>query len=498
MKTLVGGLLLLSVAAFAGGQAARPGPVPTQPASAPQPETGTGGDLYDFQHARRFPAQLEIAGDTASFAWPDAIGPWDTALLQVDVQPAGDEGDQQRWIDMSVAVPCHWAPPLDYGRRLEPDPGPEAPGFTSGCARQFLEPGAQGVRYLNLSFLQAAGVHPGQRVQLARHDVGLTAAAALWIFHTRLPVRGRVLVLAPHPDDAEIAAFGLYAQENAWVVTVTAGDAGGFAYPAEFSRPDYAFKGRLRVIDSVTVPLQGGVPPAHCFNLGYFDARVDAMYAHPDVAVAEKYVANHDIFPFRRINPGRLLPVQHRDATWDHLVADLQAVLLRVQPEIIIAPHPFLDAHLDHEFVAVALAEALRRVHMAHAPELLLYTNHALRDERYPYGPTATVAGLPPSRRPNVPFGGVYSLPLDSAMQTRKLFALESMHDLRAEPAAEYAFPSPSGAIRHLASAPPPTVDTGYFRRAVHANEIYLTYDVPLFELLTTRFLATLPGRGPT
>ena len=35
----------------------------------------------------------------------------------------------------------------------------------------------------------------------------------------------RVLVVAPHPDDAEIAAFGFYADTRAMVVTVTAGDA---------------------------------------------------------------------------------------------------------------------------------------------------------------------------------------------------------------------------------------------------------------------------------
>ena len=32
----------------------------------------------------------------------------------------------------------------------------------------------------------------------------------------------RVLVVAPHPDDAEIAAFGLYADTRATVVTLTA------------------------------------------------------------------------------------------------------------------------------------------------------------------------------------------------------------------------------------------------------------------------------------
>ncbi len=469
-------------------------PVRSPGSTRPQPHPLVGDDLYTFQGATTHPLRLESdSNGMVSFAWPSGPGSWDTALLQVSVGPAAisaPDSSPPRWVDMSVSSPCAWAPPLDYGRQLDTDtisPGRPAP---AGCVRQFVEPEASGIRYLNLSFLHATGVSDGQQVQLKTHDVALQPQATLWLFHTHLPAHARVLVLAPHPDDAEIAAFGIYAQQDAWVITVTAGDAGGFAYRAEFAAPDYAFKGRLRVIDSVTVPLQGGVPPAHCFNLGYFDARVDAMYTHPDMPVREMYVDNDDTLPYRRLNPGRLLPIQRRTATWNHLVADLRKVVNTLQPDVIVAPHPFLDAHRDHEFVSVALAEALRHVRLRHAPQLLLYTNHAVPDERYPYGPTGTVAGLPPSGRAGVPFQGVYSLPLAPMMQTRKLFALEAMHDLRAEPAAEYAFPTPTGAARHLNPTPEPAVDENYFRRAVHANEIYLTYDAAGFQQLVARFLA--------
>ena len=40
-------------------------------------------------------------------------------------------------------------------------------------------------------------------------------------------------------------------------------------------------KGYLRAVDSVTVPWQGGIPPQRCFNLGYFDARLEEMRARP-------------------------------------------------------------------------------------------------------------------------------------------------------------------------------------------------------------------------
>ena len=50
------------------------------------------------------------------------------------------------------------------------------------------------------------------------------------------------------------------------------------ADPAEH----YRVKGTLRLIDSITVPWQGGVPPERCFNLGYFDARLAQIQAIAD------------------------------------------------------------------------------------------------------------------------------------------------------------------------------------------------------------------------
>ena len=120
------------------------------------------------------------------------------------------------------------------------------------------------------------------------------AAATLRTFDTNPDLAKSILVLAPHPDDAEIAAFGLYAQRKATVVTVTAGNAGAATYEAVFDdlAEHYLFKGRMRVIDSITVPWHGGIPPERAFNMGYFDARLAEMYVRRDAVIPEMYRAN--------------------------------------------------------------------------------------------------------------------------------------------------------------------------------------------------------------
>ena len=68
---------------------------------------------------------------------------------------------------------------------------------------------------------------------------------------------------------------------------------------------------------------------------------------------------------------------------------------------------------------------------------LLLYTNHADRN-RYPYGPAGTLLSLPPPPPGEFALDRVYSHPVSPGLQRLKLFALESMHDLRYSPTRQY------------------------------------------------------------
>ncbi len=82
------------------------------------------------------------------------------------------------------------------------------------------------------------------------------------------------MVIAPHADDAELAAFGLYSQaREAWIVTLTAGEIETEHYRRMGLRRNScggALKGRLRAWDSQAVPTWGGVPAERCVQLGYF------------------------------------------------------------------------------------------------------------------------------------------------------------------------------------------------------------------------------------
>ena len=301
--------------------------------------------------------------------------------------------------------------------------------------RQYFAPGDAGERWLNLSFLRRAVA--GTRIALrAEGFVFSDTEATLRMFASNPDLTKSILVLAPHPDDAEIAAFGLYAQRKANVVTVTAGNAGAATYEAVFDdlAEHYLFKGRMRVIDSITVPWHGGIPPERAFNMGYFDARLAEMYAKRDAVIPEMYRPNSDINVYRKDNIGDLLPRRERESKWSHLVEDMVTLLKKVKPAIIAAPHPQLDTHRDHQFTAVALSEALSRWNRP--VTLLLYTNHADRN-RYPYGPAGTLMSLPPPAG-DITIDRLFSLPLSPSLQRLKLFALESMRDLRFSPTRQY------------------------------------------------------------
>jgi LmbE family N-acetylglucosaminyl deacetylase len=414
----------------------------------------------------------DVTGSESAYVlrWPDTSGePWDTALLAVgvNVDPSSD-GAGLPFIEIAVG---------DY------------------TDRQYFRPGETGTRWLNVSHLQShitAGDHVSLRAE--RLTVG-TGSTTLLLFGSAPDLSGNVLVLAPHPDDAEIAAFALYATTRSTVATVTAGNAGSPTYEAVFGDDEtaeqYHFKGRIRVIDSITVPWQGGVPPERAVNLGYFDARLAAMYENPDSVVPEMYGPNTDIGAYLQYNFSSLVPMRSRQSTWRNLVADIEQLLRRVNPTVIVAPHPQLDTHRDHQFTTVALVEAMAR--WRRPVTLLLYTNHA-DSNRYPYGPAGTLMSLPPTTQA-VELDRVFSLPVSPALQRDKLFALESMHDLRYSPTRQYQLAIGEGRALHPEKEGPGP-DITYLRRGPRSNEIFFVYDQDTVRPMIDAFLAPWRARG--
>src|SRR5580693_5195973 len=395
--------ILTASARISGAQASSGPQINVPPAASAATAARDDSDPYEFAAAdsATHVIRLSRVADGVHFTWPRTVSQWDTALLAVRSWGA----EQDPYVEVSVGE-----------FRIQ----------------QYLDANAVGVRWLNLGGLreQLAG---GAEVVIRTHAVTLEPeTATLRLFDNHLDLRQRILVIAPHPDDAEIAAFGLYADRKASVVTVTAGNAGDMNYRASVSDPaeHYSLKGYLRAIDSVTIPWQGNIPPERTANLGYFDGQLDAMYPAPRQVFPEVYSANTDVSLYRRVNLSKLVSGAARSNTWQHLVQDLVEVLRKVNPGIVVMPDPRLDTHPDHEFASVALVQALEQ--WQGNPIFLLYTNHADSDH-YPYGPASTVVSLPPGER-HIGVQKIYSHPTVQALQIRKLFALESMHDLRLSP----------------------------------------------------------------
>ena len=405
---------------------------------------------YSFERdgTRRVPVQVTATG----FSLPDIGRDWDTAVLplQVESAPLG------RWFEPYIEV-------------------------LAGDSRsvQYLDRGGKGRRYLVF----------GRELLASNRPVSMRGTHVRWpdqgrellLFSTPQVASGRMLVIAPHPDDAEIAAFAVYAEGDAYIATVTAGDYDDDRYAA--LDPDAtgrrSLRGRVRTWDSLAVPTWGGVSPHRIVNLGYWNSSLaDLFEARNGTAVVGDVPPDPKVYRAGAV--GELLPGRDAAPTWQSLVDDLRVLIETVRPTTIVAPHPALDAAPDHQFTTMALLEALVDSGDQSAV-LLLYTNHHVLSEYYPFGPADSAVTLPPWFDDKPEFGGVYSYPVDGNLRQRKLFALDDMHDLRPAPRAVTGrdpvnrFVDLAGdAIRNLWRNPLGTYS--YYRRAIRENELFFVY----------------------
>ena len=437
-------------------------------ASTLEAQPPASANTFSFRDGSSLVISVAVTGanGVVEIGWPEVVkGGWDTAILGVEVSAGADVPSP--FVEITVGTVSE---------------------------RQYFGIADAGLRWLNLSFLRDA-LTAGARVRLRGEGLVISpGSGTLRVFSNALDLARAILVLAPHPDDAEIGAFGLYANRNATIVTVTTGNAGPRSYEAVFDQlPDlYHFKGRIRLIDSITVPWLGGIAPERTFNMGYFDARLAEMHDNPSKVVPEMYGPNSDIGAYLKYNIGSLLPKKPRESKWPNLVDDLERLLKKVKPSVIVTPHPQLDSHRDHQFTTVALAEALER--WKKPVTLFLYTNHADQN-RYPYGPAGTLVSLPPVQG-NVLLDRVYSHPVSPEIQRLKLFALEAMHDLRVSPSRLYQLVAGSDRVM-VPEKQDPDGGVNYLRRGPRSNELFFVYDQRSLMPMIEAFLAERPSAGP-
>ncbi len=379
-------------------------------------------------------------------------------LLKVDTALQGDET-----LILEVRVKSGW-----LGRFL--DPLVELLGGEADD-RQTFERGVDGLRFLNLTGM-AAPLQAGT-LRLRGRYCRLQGEPRLWITPSVELQRRRVMVIAPHADDAELAAYGLYSQaDETWVVTLIAGEIEAEHYQQMgLGKPEAArLKGRLRAWDSIAVPRWAGVPESRCVQLGYFCLQLPAMQAAPDQPAASREADMVDIRPFRQFNPFPLPADRDGKPTWHNLLADLRALLEMAKPEVLVMPHPQLDPHPDHVCAQAAVMEALQG--LACQPQTLLcYANHLHDNDRWPMGDSGDGVALPPQLSAEQAWAPCVLL-LDVATQRDKAMALGMMHDL--QPRAPFKRRLRRLLQRWLAGRrASPYGENEFFRKAVRRHELF-------------------------
>ncbi|CAA6819766.1 MAG: Unknown protein [uncultured Sulfurovum sp.] len=337
---------------------------------------------------------------------------------------------------------------------------------------QTFEEDTKGDRYINLSHLDISN---NSELKIEGKFASIkNQTGYLYVFDNPNLNNKKILIVAPHPDDAEIAAYGLYSQyaKNTYIATITAGDAGSnHKYNNVFNgrKNQHIAKGKKRTIDSLTVPVYGGVHPDNLINLGFFDSKLYTMFQSKTSEVSAKYIDSKNIDIFRQYNISPLAKNLNGKSNWLSLVNNLRYILDTVKPDVIITVHPELDSHVDHKYSSVALFEALEKSSLTEG-QLFFYTNHATNSEYYPYGRVSEAITLPPVYNNSIYLNSMYSHVLSN--QREKVLALESMSDLRFTKQGSL-FESTCKKTPHIICK-----DYSYMRRASRLNELFFIVDI--------------------
>ncbi|WP_347903578.1 PIG-L family deacetylase [Pseudomonas purpurea] len=359
-------------------------------------------------------------GDDYRYDFPPGTPQFAVSVQQGRLQVAGEIGDAQTLV-LQLRVKSR-----GLGRLFDPQ-------VWVGEDRQDFERGVNGERFLNLSG-QGAALVAGQLTLRGRFCT-LSQTATLYALSHPDYADQRLLIVAPHADDAELAAFGLYSRApEVTIVTLTQGEieAENYRKLGLDSAQAARLKGRLRTWDSLAVPLWGGVSQHRCLQLGYYCLQLPAMAQQPDQAFGSRESGECDIRPLRRQNPLSLAGDVDGQPHWRNLVADLVGVLEHCRPEAVLTPHPELDPHSDHIASTHALLEAIEL--SAWRPRtLLLYANHLHDNDRWPMGPAGYGIALPPTIEA-LPADALWSPTLDADKRLDKAMALGMQHDLQGRP----------------------------------------------------------------
>jgi len=309
------------------------------------------------------------------------------------------------------------------------------PCVTVSCGKRepqsfTLEPGRGTQR---IAYPLPQDVAAESELQLDVEGAGLAETPRLrW--YPRPELTGPYLILAPHPDDAELAAGGFYTgqAESMHIVTLSCGEKLKSVDRQYLSGLDQTLadasrrKAEWRRWNVYATPLLSGLSPERSTVIGVPDGQGwslihDGTPQTPDWPIREARAFNRIELPFSETD------VLERE----HVLVALRQVIDSVRPETILVTDPEFDPHGDHRATSLALALALSG--STHRPaNVMLYANHYRH--AYPPGPAFQPAWMPPrsiaidSLFDDAPVPMLWTL--DPAMQKHKALLLDSMSDL--------------------------------------------------------------------
>jgi len=409
-------------------------------------------DDYQYSFSQAEKVQPDWSTDAQSIHASWAKGSYDTALLAINIK----HSFKGKFLDPFVTI-------------------------TSGSItrKQYFERSVGGLRYLNISEF----INSGEAITFAySHCESDVNGSEILLFSNETLDDKKVLIIAPHADDAEIGAFGLYSTEDSAIVTVTAGEIGAAAYESAYSNGEQASlqKGRLRSWDSIAIPQWAGLKSDDVIQLGYFCMRLEAMHNAPDEVIASKTAGVNDTRVFREFNTQPLKSDAHGTSSWNSLVADLVECIERIKPDVIVTSHAELDPHPDHYYSTLALQQALA-ISNSQPANIYFCANHLSSSDMFPFGPVHTLASLWPNTNECVEVGSVVSIPLTIEQQKNKAAALAMMHDLQTPLRwkKKLRFKLQSWLIGRELS---PYGEDEYLRIAIRDNELF--FSVPCSEFM--------------
>lgn len=349
-----------------------------------------------------------------------------------------------------------------------------------------FERGCTGFRYLCIPKSIAAA----ELIQVSCRAMTLGSKIEAYSFPEPDLANAKILIVAPHPDDAEIMAFSLIHEfpENVWIATVTPGDKGqtfrNSTAPQAIVR-SAAIRSRLH--DSLTVAQQFGVRAENLVNLGYSEHEFSS---HPDeLPQPAEQLRSPKGSPLLAAGTGGSNP----------LVDDFVRLLHHIQPDVIVVPHPLKDSHDVHVGSVLALLDAIQKADTP-LPHFYCSLVHIPEQRSYPIGQIGDGVALPPNQLDEKLFDSIFIREMNEEVQFLKAVALDSHRDLREPPLPYRKLVSPWAISRHALreklSGAQRVASKDYYRRSIRACEIFLVYKPDSLENLRQDTIAALQAKS--